>query len=101
MWYLLILASICLLLNKPKEQRGLPDRFFTTCVRSEYQHIAYTEDLETAYLPTGHRKPVIYPPGVVMYVMAVKEIEGEVFLKVSAQTTAGYECVGWIKKLSL
>ena len=103
MWYLLILASLCLLIINPKHppQSAKEDRFLSKCVFSAYKQFARTVELEIAFLPTGFRLPVIFPPNVVMYVMDEKVIKGEVWLKVSAQTTAGYECVGWIRQNDL
>jgi hypothetical protein len=67
-----------------------------------YQQFARASDLESiAYLPTGFKDPVIFPPHTIMYLMEVKEKDRKIWLKVCAKTTRGYEYIGWIRQNNL
>jgi hypothetical protein len=96
LYYFIILLSIWLVKKKPLPK---PQKlFYSSCLISQYTQYARAADLEsTAYLPTGYRIPVVYPPKTIMWLMEVRDVDGKRWLKVSANTTAGYECVGWIK----
>jgi hypothetical protein len=94
-WYFIILLSIWLVNKKPPLKPYKPE--YSTCLISLYKQYARREDLKsTAYLPTGFRIPVVYPPNTIMWLIDVKEVDRERWLKVTGKTTAGYECVGWI-----
>jgi len=63
---------------------------------------ARSSNLETdAFLPTGYRDPVNFPPHTILYLMEVQDVKGELWLKVCCMTTAGYEYVGWIRRNNL
>jgi hypothetical protein len=95
-WHAIILLSIWLVNKKPPPKPQKP--LASSCLISQYAQYARAADLQsTAYLPTGYRYPVVYPPNTIMWLMEVRYRDGERWLKVSANTTAGYECVGWIK----
>lgn len=102
-WYFIIYLCICFVSRKPSSPPKQAEEWFhTKCVISVYMQIARACDLETdAYLPTGFKKQVIYPPHTILYLMAVCDEKGELWLKVCGMTTAGYEYVGWIRRNNL
>ena len=99
LWYIIICLSIWFLNRKPPIPPKQEDRFCSRCVISAYEQLARASDLESlAYMPTGFRVPVIFPPNTIMYLMEVREMDGEIWLKVCEEK--GYR-IGWIRRRNL
>ena len=98
-WYIIICLSIWFLNKKPLVPPKQEDRFCSSCVISAYPQFGRTSDLESiAYMPTGFRVPVIFPPHTIMYLMEVRKVDGETWLKVCKETEYG---IGWIRQSNL
>ncbi len=100
-WYIIICLSIWFLIKKPPSLPKQENQFYSRCVISAYEHLCRASDLELiAYMPTGFRVPVIFPPNTVMFLMEVREVDGETWLKVCGETPSGYG-IGWIRRRNL
>ena len=98
-WYIIICFSIWFLNRKPQSTLKQEERLWSRCLISKYQQLGRAADLESvAYMPTGFKVPVIFPPHTIMYLMEVREVDGEIWLKVCKEKGYG---IGWIPKSNL
>lgn len=100
-WYIIIGLSIWFLNRKPPVPPKQEDPFCSRCVVSAYEQLGRAADFESlAYMPTGFRVPVIFPPHTIMWLIKVREVDGEIWLKVCGETPSGYG-IGWIRRRNL
>ena len=98
-WYIIICLSLWFLNRKPPVPPKQEDRFCSRCVISTYEQLGRAADFKSlAYMPTGFRVPVIFPPNTVMLLMEVREVDGENWLKVCKEKEYG---IGWIRQSNL
>jgi hypothetical protein len=98
-WYIIICLSIWFLYKKPPVPPKQEDQFYSRCLISAYEQLGRAANFESlAYMPTGFRVPVIFPPHTIMWLMEVREVDGETWLKVCKENGYG---IGWIRRRNL